>query len=90
MEYFDKNMAVITDLFSVYKIAGVAAKQELLNRVFDKPLYHAKYLYRTPQIIPVYLPKAALLKEERLLEIEQPLEKIGKSSTLYRVRESNP
>lgn len=46
-----------------------------INTIFSRSLSIFEEIYRTPFIHPIFADKALILKEKRLLEIEQPLEK---------------
>ncbi|MGN7786772.1 recombinase family protein [Niabella sp. 22666] len=90
LEKCQRTLPLLVDLKSIYNMAGLEAKQAILKMVFDKGISYDGDIYRTPEVYPFFRPKAALLKEKRLLEIEQPLVNLSQSDLLYRVRESNP
>lgn len=55
--------------------ANTEGKHAFLRLVFDNKLSYYNGVYRTPIILPMFASKALILKEKRLIEIEQPLGK---------------
>jgi len=67
----------LTDLYSHYEMMDLNDKHEFINVVFDRRLYYADQSYRTPFLHYAFKHKEMILKEKRLLLIEQPVIKLG-------------
>jgi DNA invertase Pin-like site-specific DNA recombinase len=69
-----KNLSKVFFNFPVHQ------QQLFINTVFSRPLSYFEEIYRTPNIYPVFADKVLILKEKRLLEIEQPLGFLAESA----------
>lgn len=69
---FNIKLQQLADLAGFYNQANIAQKQSFIQVVFDNQLYYQDSIYRTPYIHPLFASKALILKEKRLLELEQP------------------
>ncbi|HEU4574612.1 MAG TPA: recombinase family protein, partial [Chitinophagaceae bacterium] len=69
---YEENIRKMENLAYVYEKADLHGKQAFIRQVFKSELYIQDGVYRTPWILPLFAPKAASLKEKRLLIIEQP------------------
>lgn len=67
----------LRNLSFLFEKASVVEKHSWIKWVFDSKLYYEGNIYRTPYIKQIFSSKAALLKEKRLLIIEQPLPNSG-------------
>lgn len=65
----------------IYGNASTPHKQALVGAVFNNRLYYSDGIWRTPYLLNLFTPKAALLQEKRLLVIEEPLSDFGKTPT---------
>lgn len=65
---------ILTDLSKLYQSANIHQKQAFIRMVFNSSIIYAIGIYRTPSILPLFADKLLILKEKRLLEIQQPLE----------------
>jgi site-specific DNA recombinase len=75
MERTHAQLANLNNLAWLFQKATIAQKQTFIRCVFGNNLYHQDGCYRTTFILPIFSPKAALLKEKGLLIVdEQPLE----------------
>ena len=61
----------LSDLQSVYLSATLPQKQELLRKGFDNGLYYQNGLYRTPYMMSIFHHSILILKEKRLLEMDE-------------------
>lgn len=62
-----------------YDLADLHTKQAILRSVFNSQLYYHDGVYRTPYILPAFALKAATLKEQGLLIVEQPLQNVSEN-----------
>lgn len=74
---YRQQLIQLADLRYLYDTASTENKQGLVRVVFDNKLRYEKGIYRTPYLLSVFLPKAALLKEKGLLIVEQSFEIFG-------------
>lgn len=79
MADYQERLPLLNNLLWLYKKTDLHEKQAFVRQVFKSSLYYQDGLYRTPYLLPVFMPKALILKEKRLLEIEQPIEKFAES-----------
>lgn len=68
----------LTNISEVFFGWPMHQQQLFINVGFSHSLYYIDGIYRTPFIHPLFAHKALILKEKRLLEIEQSLENYGK------------
>ncbi|HTN47169.1 MAG TPA: recombinase family protein [Flavipsychrobacter sp.] len=71
------KIGLIEDLPGLFYESKLEHKQEFIRQVFNSNLQYGGDIYRTPYISPLFAPKAAILKEKRLLEVQQPLYNLG-------------
>lgn len=76
--FFKENLPRLGSLYYHYHNSDLHTKQALVKQVFNFQLYYHDGMYRTPYIMPVFAHNALVLKEKRLLEIEQPFSKSAK------------
>lgn len=69
---FQSSTGDLANLQWLYSKGSVQQKQSFVRQVFNNQLYYQEGIYRTPTIMKVFESKATLLKEKRLLIIEQP------------------
>lgn len=74
---FNTHILLLNDLPKLFEKASLEGKQQFINLVFDYKLMHDGSTYRTPFIAPLFLSKAAILKEKGLLTLEQPIKILG-------------
>lgn len=72
MKRYRETLPLLQDMHFVYQACSTPQKQFLLRGVFERGLMHDGDTFRTPWILPVFAPKAAVLAQKRLLVIEQP------------------
>lgn len=77
---YQENLQVLNNLPLIFQKGDIHRKQAFIKLVFDNKLYYSDGVYRTPYILPMFLSKALILKEKRLLEIEQPDRIFNKNS----------
>lgn len=70
-------LPLLTNLQKLFLKLPLHKQQQFVRTVFDNSLSYYNECYRTPYLHPIFEPKAALLKENRLLIIEQPVIKMG-------------
>lgn len=76
--FFNENIHRLGNLYYHYHNSDLHTQQALVKQVFNFQLYYHDGMYRTPYIMPIFAHNALILKEKRLLEIEQPFEKSTK------------
>jgi site-specific DNA recombinase len=65
-----KNLQPLTDMQYIYTIATTLQKQQLIRYVFDSSLYYQNKTYRTPYIMPIFSHNKLILKEKKLLIVD--------------------
>lgn len=63
------NMHLMNQVLPAYKKMDVQQKHSFINLVFEDQLSYSANMFRTPYIMNIFRPKAALLKELGLLEL---------------------
>jgi hypothetical protein len=74
-QYWDRLTALLPKLYDIrgtYETLTLVRKQQLLNMVFDNSVTHDGEVYRTAFLDPIFQHNALILKEKRLLIVEQP------------------
>lgn len=61
----------LSDLKHIYSSSTTIQKQELLRTVFDSGLYYQNDLYRTTYLMQIFHHNLLILKEKKLLELDQ-------------------
>jgi len=61
----------ISSLSELYQSANIFRKQSLLKILFGENLCYENGVYRTPYIMPLFIHKSLVLKEKRLLELQE-------------------
>lgn len=79
MAQYEERLPYLGNLHWFYQKAPLHEKQAFVRQVFKSMLYYREDLYRTAYLLPIFQPKALILKEKRLLEYEQPVEKMPKN-----------
>jgi site-specific DNA recombinase len=79
MSQYTEHMDKLGNLLYFYERADLHEKQSFIRQVFKSNLYYREGIYGTTYLLPVFLPNALILKEKRLLEIEQPSINTAKS-----------
>lgn len=64
------NLEKFTDLKYLYKNLETTEKGEFIRLMFDSKLYYQEGIYRTPYIIPSFSHNILILKEKRLLVLD--------------------
>jgi len=77
LDKLNSILPLLTNLQQLFTKLPLHKQQQFVRTVFDNSLAYYNECYRTPYLHPIFEPKAALLKENRLLIIEQPVVKIG-------------
>ena len=61
----------LSDMQYIYTIATTTQKQAFIRQGFDNRLYYQNGVYRTPYILPIFEHNLLILKEKRLLELDE-------------------
>ncbi len=77
MAKFRKMLPKLANLKTAYEELPLNKKQEFLNLCFNHSLYYANGSYRTTFLHYAFKHKEQILKEKRLLIVEQPSIKLG-------------
>jgi len=77
MDKLNSILPLLTNLQDLFTKLPLHKQQQFVRTVFDNSLSYYNECYRTPYLHPIFAPKAALLNENRLLIIEQPVVKMG-------------
>lgn len=75
---YNQEMNKVLDLSELYQSATVLQKNSFIKLGFGNTLSYENGIYRTQFLHPLFVSKVLILKEKRLLEYKQPLDKIGK------------
>ena len=75
---FESELPKLGNLKYIWQKSTLLQKKTWLNFWFKSKLWYENGVYRTAYFMKEFALKAALLKEKRLLEIEQPLHFSGK------------
>lgn len=67
----NKNLDLLSDMEFIYQNASTTEKQALIRMVFDNRLYYKNKIYRTPYIMEIFRHNELILKQKRLLEIDE-------------------
>lgn len=86
---FSAALEKLCDLVYLFRKATIQQKHSFINIVFDSQLWYSDKCYRTSFILPIFSPKALILKEKGLLLLEQPLVKSGSFEKMCPEREHN-
>jgi site-specific DNA recombinase len=70
-ELLHKELDRLSDLGYVYQIATTTQKQEFIRKGFDNGLYYQNGVYRTPYLMPAFQHNLLILKEKKLLELDE-------------------
>ena len=70
-ELLKNELGKLGDLQSIYTEADTLEKQELIRLVFDSRLYYKNGIYRTPYMLELFHHNVLILKEKRLLELDE-------------------
>ncbi len=73
-ELLRKNIHKLGNIKSLYNMATLMQKQMFLRAVFNSELHYSEGIYRTPFLHPLLSHNTLILKEKRLLIVEQSLE----------------
>lgn len=77
LEKLQALLPLLTNLGDLFKALPLHKRQQFVRTVFDNSLAYYNDCYRTPYLHPIFSGKAALLKEKRLLIVEQPVVNLG-------------
>lgn len=66
-----KELHQLEDMNYLYEKASTVQKQQLIRLVFDCSLYYKEGVYRTPYLMPTFSHNALILREKRLLFIDE-------------------
>jgi hypothetical protein len=81
MQQFEYMMPSFINILGAYNLLSVQGKQSFLKAIFGNNLNYTLEGYRTDFINPLFHTNLLIMKQKRLLEIEQPLIKISENST---------
>lgn len=70
-ELLIKNFNKLTDLSFILESNDVIVKQQILRGVFDRGLYYSNSTYRTPSVLEIFRHNELILKQKKLLIIEE-------------------
>lgn len=76
---YEQNLPKLGNLLYVWQQADLHQKQALVRIGFNSELQYRDGIYRTAFLLPVFQPKAALVKERGLLLYEQNIQKTAKN-----------
>jgi hypothetical protein len=76
-EAIDLVLGKMVNLYDAFMKLPLEGKHKMINTLFGGFLYYSRNSYRTAFLSPLLQPKAALLKENGLLVVEQPVIKMG-------------
>jgi DNA invertase Pin-like site-specific DNA recombinase len=79
IDKMNEILPAISNLRTTFEKLPILKQQRFINAAFDRSLMYYNECYRTIFLHPMFSSKAALLKENRLLVIEQPVVKLGLS-----------
>jgi len=88
MDKLNQLLPCLTNLQDLFIKMPLHKQQQFIRTVFDNSLSYYNECYRTPYLHPIFEPKAALLKQNKLLIIEQPVIKLA--DTPLRTPHQNP
>ncbi len=88
LDKLNQLLPLLANLQQAFLKLPLHKQQQFIRTVFDNSLCYYNECYRTPYLHPIFEAKAAVLKENRLLIIEQPVVKIGE--TPVRTPHRNP
>lgn len=74
----NKNLDLLTDMEFIYQHADTMEKQALIRLVFDNRLYYQEKIYRTPYIMDIFRHNELILKQKRILIIDEKKGFFGK------------
>jgi hypothetical protein len=80
LTFGEEQLPKLADIKAIYNMAAIDQKQALVKAVFNSELRYRDGVYQTPYLLELFQPKAALLKEKRLLEYEKSLAILGENS----------
>ncbi|HVZ95892.1 MAG TPA: recombinase family protein [Chitinophagaceae bacterium] len=69
---FQEQLPRLSSLQTLYNDASLSEKRIFLRQVFNSQLSYDDGIYRTPYILPLFSHNILILKQKRLLLIEQP------------------
>jgi site-specific DNA recombinase len=75
----DKELYRLKYMDKMYEAASTVEKQQLVRLVFDSRLYYQDRTYRTPYIMQEFAHNTLILKEKKLLFVEEKKDLQGKS-----------
>lgn len=79
-QLFNQELPKLGNMKLLYSWATVPQKQSFIRLVFNSQLRYVDGVYRTPFLLPLFSLNVTRLKENRLLEVEQPVEKMGEKT----------
>ena len=78
-EKHDLIMKSVADVPATFNGFSITHKHRFIRSVFDNSLSYAGGVYRTPFLHSLFRHNELILKEKRLLYVEQPIRKIGEN-----------
>jgi hypothetical protein len=76
-EKHDLIMKSIADVAATFNGFSITHKHRFIRSVFDNSLSYADGVYRTPYLHSLFRHNELILRDKRLLFVEQPVRKIG-------------
>ena len=74
-KFYNDNLSKLGDLQYIYDKAEIHHKHAFIRTVFNNSLSYENGIYRTPYLNTIFDSKRLVLKEKKLLEVEQLDEK---------------
>jgi len=71
VEILHNELSKLTNFGYLYNSNSTLGKQAFINTVFDSSLYYQDDIYRTTNILPIFLHKSLVLKQKNLLIVEK-------------------
>ena len=70
-KFYNENLTKLADLHYIFNAADIHHKHAFIGAVFNNSLFYEEGIYRTPYLLPIFHSKRLILKEKKLLEVEQ-------------------
>lgn len=78
MLLLDENLEKLGDMEYLFNITDTPGKQEMIRMVFDNKLYYRDNIYRTPYLMDIFHHNLLILKQKKLLELDEKRDFIAK------------
>ncbi len=83
-QLFREQLLRLGNLQALYNDADLSQKRTFLRQMFNSQLSYVEGIYRTPYILPLFSHNNLILKQKRLLIVEQPQQKTEEMTTCTR------